>query len=208
MTRALCFAVGLVLAAGCEGKGLATVGKALLAQADGVIEPDVGPTLEVGTAEVTALPAAKVFRLAIDGDVPWQRVAQLIEWAEAEGKRPVLLVGRRHRVKALQLDDELQGPAIDLLTYTDGKACVRPPDTDEAGCVQTLEKKHIDRAYVRELVREARKAYGLEDVLVEIPPELTWANVVRAVDGARTCCSDGPMRVRIKRPDQQPAQEN
>lgn len=200
----LCAVAGL-LAAACSGTGLAEIDGALLAQADAVLEPMDGETFVIKGEDhsaqekaIDALPAGTVVRLAIDGEVPWKTVESLIDRVERQHKRLVLLVGKRHKVRALRLSDELEGPAVELIAMVDGKACVRPPGSVEAGCVQTVEEKHIDRAYVRELVREARKAYQLSDVVVQVDPALGWANVVRAIDGARTCCQDQPMRVALK----------
>jgi hypothetical protein len=194
--------VALALAAvvGCTGKGQATVGEALIPQADGVIEAEPGDTLEVTDADqvIEAIPDGPVVRLGIDRNVPWHRVAELVEWVTAEGKKPVLLVGRRSKIKAFVLSDELVGDPITVTTTTDGKACVQPPGSPEAKCVQRGDKIHISRAYTRELVREAMRAYRLTDVEVILPPELGWGDVVRALDGARTCCADTTMRVRIK----------
>jgi hypothetical protein len=198
MIRARLLVVGLALMAGCESKGLAQVGDALLAQAFDVIEPDKGPTLVIGAEDPTALPDGKVVRLAFDSKVPWSRVKQLVEWVEAEGKKPVLLVGYRHKVKGFVLNERLEGEPIELLTYVGGKACVKPRESIEAACVETAGGVHIEESYVREFVRAAKKAYGLSDVEVELPDELEWADVVRAIDGARTCCGKPTMRVAIK----------
>lgn len=189
-----------LVALSCTGKGQAQVGEALIPQADGVIAAEPGDTLEVSDPEqvVEAIPDGPVVRLAIDRNVPFQRVAELVEWVEAEGKKPVLLVGRRSKIKAFVMNDELQGDPITVTTTTDGKACVQPPGSPEAKCVQRSDKKHISRAYTRELVREAMNAYRLYDVEVILPPDLGWGDAVRALDGARTCCQDTQMRVRVK----------
>jgi len=50
--------------------------------------------------------------------------------------------------------------------------------------------KHIDRAFVRDVMAKAVKAYDLKRVHVMVDPSLTWGDAVRAVDGARTCCTD------------------
>ncbi len=211
MTRGalLVWACAAAMAAGCDSKGLAQIGDSLLAQAFDVIEPEPGPTVEVGaetpdrspsgeSGAPTALPDGKVVRLAIDGKVPWSRVTEVIEWVQAEGKKPIVLVGNRHRVKAFRLYDKLEGEPIELLAYVGGKACVKPRESIEAACVESAGGDHIEESYVREFVREAKKAYELSDVEVELPAELPWADVVRAIDGARTCCGSPPMRVAIK----------
>jgi hypothetical protein len=71
------------------------------------------------------------------------------------------------------------------------KACVSPPGAEERVCSARPDGKHVDRAFVREIIRQAVKQYGLTAVHVRPQAELEWADVVRAVDGARTCCGSG-----------------
>ena len=92
----------------------------------------------------------------------------------------------------------MESEPIRLFTTDRGKACVSPPGVAEAKCVQRGDKKHIDRAFVRELIREAIRGYGIADVVVELPPTIEWADAVRAVDGARTCCKNVQPRVSVK----------
>lgn len=184
----------------CKGNYEAKVEGVWIPQADGVVEAKDGATVAVtGTEPVERLPQAEVVRFAIARDVPWQDVKALVAKAEAAGAEPVLLVGRGPNVRALRISDELEGERhIEVFTTTEGKACVGPPDARKYKCVQRGDRIHVDRAFLRQLVREAVKAYHLQDVSLELPPELGWADVVRSIDGVRTCCGDTEVRVRVE----------
>src|SRR5690606_24284396 len=129
----------------------------------------------------------------------------LVSKVTASGKTPVLLVGRHHKIHGFALEDPWQdtGPAIVVHTYVDGKACVQPPGSPEAKCVQSGDQRQIDRAYVRELVREQVALYGPR-VEVDLAAGLRWDDVVRTIDGARTCCFETRVSVRL-RPPAEPA---
>ena len=74
-----------------------------------------------------------------------------------------------------------------------------PPGVEEAKCVKRRgDTRHVDRAFTRQLVREAVAGYQLSDVVVEIPPDLEWADVMRAVDAAKTCCKEDSPRAAIR----------
>lgn len=194
--------LALAGAAAACGNGQAKVEGILIPQADGVVEAEEGDTLAVPADADPAelpLPEGDVVRLAIHRDLPWKKVADLTSRIEAAGKRPVLLVGDFNKVRAIQLEDELkEGERIEVFTYVEGKVCVKPPDIIEAKCAQRSDKKHISRAYTRQFVREMLERDGVHDVLVHAPPELSWADLIRAIDGARTCCGDDTkMRVAL-----------
>lgn len=170
-------------------------------QATGVVDAEEGPTLHMPGDDISTLPDGPVVRLAAARDVKWTEVEALIERIEAAGKRPVLLVGQRHRVRAFQLSDgEIDmDRAIALTATADGKSCVAPPGSPEAKCAQPMDAVRIDRAYTRKLVREASDAYQMTDVDIQVSRHLSWADVVRTIDGARTCCKDRKMRVKLQR---------
>lgn len=206
MTRTGALAVlvsGLAMLAGtgCPAKGEAKVDGVLLAQADGVREAPDGPTLAVDekTIDAAVVPTgAKVVRLAIGRKVRWNQVQALMDKVRAAGARPVLLVGDSYRVREMPLEDEWPGgPALQVMAYIDGKACVQPPGAIEAKCVQSGTKQYIERAFLRELVREQVRAFQIEQVEVELPTTLPWYDVVRTIDGARTCCRETKMKVRL-----------
>ena len=174
-TRLAALAFAAAAAIGCGGKGDATVDGVLLAQADGLVDAPEGATLAVDEKTVASavVPSgAKVVRLAVGRKVPWNQVQKLMRKVEATGARPVLLAGNRSHVKAINLEDEWPSEgsdrAIGVIAFIDGKACVQPPGAIEAKCVQSGTKDYIERAYVRELVREQVKMFSIEQVEVEL----------------------------------------
>jgi hypothetical protein len=197
----------------CKAPGHAKEGDTLLAQASQTIDDLDGPTVYMPDAEKNkTLPDAKVVRLAIARAVYWADVDAMLHRLEKAGKRVSILVGKRRKVRGFQLSDELQGKSVKLTVQTHGKFCMWPPKDDEPDpsvalgkpketelkCVQRGDKKHISRAYVRELVREANKKWGVSDVIVELHPHVDWADAVRAIDGARTCCKKPKREIRVK----------
>lgn len=208
------FALVLVAASlglpACNGPGPAKVGDATLALALGVEDvpaaAESAPVVEVLPGRPVTVPSAPRIRLAIDRNATWGEVKAVLDLMAQRKQEPVLLVTERRNVKAFQLEDSFEGPALDLIAYTGGKACVRHPDISEAKCVQTRSGKYIDAAFTREIVREAVRGYGMDQVEVELPPALPWADAVRVVDGARTCCLGDPVRVKIRPPRDQPDQ--
>lgn len=187
------------LLAACGGNPYeAVVDGVTLAAADGVVMPDPGPDVVLTSDNLEpAIPDVPVARLVIGYDVPWASVQATLAGFEAKHVRPVILVGVDHDVRAIVLSEELQGDSIHLTATTEGKFCVGPPFTDEAKCITAVDHKHIQRAYVRETIRDAVTAYQLADVDVVVPPDLQWGDVVRTVDGARTCCGDTKVRVKL-----------
>ena len=99
------------------------------------------------------------------------------------------------------LTDEITGPAIQITSTPDGKFCVGPPTVELAKCVQSSDKLHINRAFVREIMRDAVAAYGLTEAEVHGVAALEWADVVKTVDGARTCCGKTVIKVKLAPPD-------
>jgi hypothetical protein len=197
----ICAVAALLAASGCEFKGHAKVDGILVPQATGVIDAEEGPTLHVPGDDLTVLPDGPVVRLAIARDVKWSEVNALLKRIEEAGKRPVLLVGKRDRVHAFLLSDgEIDmDNAVALTATRDGKSCVAPPGSHEAVCAQPMDAVRIDRAYTRKLVREISMRHETTEVDAQVSGSLSWADVVRAVDGARTCCKDRVMRVKLQR---------
>lgn len=194
-------ALGLaLLAAGCPAKEPARVGDTRLVQADGVVEAPSGATLEVAKDTVAALtmPGEAVVRLAIAMDVPWADVDSLVRKIEGAGKRAVTLVGQRQHTRAIVLHEPLTGPAIQVITFVDGKACVRGPGVEAAKCVTTPDHHWVEKSFVRQLVRETREVFAVDEVEVQVPASLPWSDVVNAIDGARTCCGEAAIRVDVK----------
>ena len=190
---------------GCQGKRQAHVADIWVAQAEGLSDAPEGDTLAItpGLA-APALPESTIVRLAVARGVRWSEVRDLRKRILSAGKTPYLMVADERKVGAIELYDSLQGEAMNLFVSAAGKVCVAPQGSPEAKCVQSGDKTHVDRAGTRALIREAVGAYGLHDVLVDVLPDIEWADVVRSVDGARTCCllddrkDNDTIRVRLK----------
>ncbi len=188
-------ALGL-LALSCGGRDLfVKVGQVTLADADGVVAPEPGPVLELGPSPDAPLPAvpagAKVVQIAAARDLPYARVRELVKAVRATGAQPVLLVGAHGKAMALPHTGAATSRSLLLETAKEGdsaKACVAPPDALERQCSSRPGSPHIDRAFVRETVRAAVKGFSLPVVHVKPDPGQSWADAVRAIDGARTCC--------------------
>jgi hypothetical protein len=200
----LCLTAGLALAS-CKVTRQAHVEGIWVAQAAGLIDAPKGDALPITRGLVVKeLPATANVKLAVARDVPWSEVRELRKRILDAGKMPYLIVADDRKVGAIELYEELEGEAIKVFVSFGGKLCVAPPGSPEAKCVQRGDKLHVDRAFTRELVREAVGAYGLHDVLVDIPSDIEWGDVARAVDGARTCClvdertDNDIIRVRLK----------
>ncbi len=191
-----------LLAAGCKGKGHATVGDILIPQASEVIEAEDGATISLRPDDETVLelPDVEVIRIAADRYVPWYRVRDIIRRVRDAGKRPVVLVGRRHYVKAFVLDDDgpRQGNAIEVAAFVDATVHVGLPRVKEVAVIGSPDKRNLMVSYVRETIRGVMKNSGYHNVEIELAETLSWANAVRVIDAARTCCGDIDMRVRIK----------
>jgi len=197
--------MALALLAGCANKGEAEVDGVLLPQADGLVDAPDGATMAVNTETIDAAPIPKgagVVRLAIAREVPWDRVGALIARVKAAGRTPFLLAGHAHKVKGFQLeDDKARGVSriINVISYIDGKACVQPPGSIEAICVQSPDGLYIDPAFLREQVRLQVTTYDVKTVEVEVASGLPWVDVVRTIDAVRTCCDETKVAVRLKR---------
>jgi hypothetical protein len=188
----------LVLAACGSNPYEARVEGIRLADADKTIEAKPGPTVKLTLDDLEpAIPQAPAARLVIARDVSWARVQSTLGRFEAAGVEPVILVGSRGKVGALDLSEEISEQSIHLTATSDGKFCVGPPTTGEARCTKNQAGAHIPRNYVREEIRAAVKAYELTDVDVVLDGDLWWVDVVHAIDGARTCCKGTTVKVKI-----------
>ena len=199
--RALSWLFALAVAAapacgsGGSGSYFVKVGKVTLAEADGVEAPEPGPVVELGPGDDAPLPAipagAKVVQIAADRDQPYARVRDLVLAVQKAGARPVLLVAEKGKAMALPHTGAATAQSILVVTEMEGesaKACISPPDAVERQCTMRDGSKHVDRAFVREIVRHAVTGYNLQVVHVKPDPSQSWADAVRAIDGARTCC--------------------
>jgi len=188
-----------LLVAACSHYKEPKVGEARLAYADGVVEaPAEDPTVAILPGKPYQLPDGNgAVRVAIDWDVTLGEVWPLVR-AAAAGERPIalLVADDRGRVMAIPVALPTTDSHIRMVVTGDGKACVNLPEVEEAKCVMTAQHR-VDRAWTRDLVREAFKASNLHRVNVELDPSLRWNDVVRAVDAAHTCCGGAHLQVGI-----------
>ncbi len=197
----LLIAAVAVAATACGGVKEAKVGEARLAYADGVDDAPKGwSTVEVMPGKAGALPDdAKQVLIAADRDATFGDVWPLIQAARARDVDLLFYVAdRRQRVKVMEMNPPAGEKQIRVIVTDDGKVCVNLPGIKEAKCVMTTQHR-VDRAYTRELVREAFRASDLRRVRVEAETALRWNDVVRTVDGARTCCSGERMIVGLEK---------
>jgi hypothetical protein len=202
-------ALGLLVLSGCDSPPLGKVGDTMLAQAADTRKLGDGPaaTIELDAVKMDALPSEAEIRLAIGKRVPWHRVRDTVAALEKAGKKVVLLSAQRRRIGEFALYDQVGPRPIDVVTRTDGTACVRLPGVKEAKCVQRADAMHIDRAHLRQLTREAVRKSKIKEARVFVPRDMQWADVVRAVDAVRTCCKES-LRPRAKLVDLENRKQN
>ena len=189
----------IVALAGCDSHLEAKVGGATLAQALGVVPAPAAPVVVLRRDHPpVSLPPGPV-RVAIDLHTPWAQVHGVLDDGVAAGAQPILLVGQRDRVRGFVLDDPPgREPAIRIDPTATGKFCLSPPGTAEKYCVESGDHLHISSMYVREAVRKAVTEYGLTRIRVRPTEDINWGDLVRTVDGARTCCKV-PVQVTVAR---------
>ncbi|MEZ4402927.1 MAG: hypothetical protein R3B06_23095 [Kofleriaceae bacterium] len=191
------FAVVVVVLAlgGCDNRNQAKVGPAIMPQAMGTSPAPAGvPRVVVMPGQAPTLPPGPA-ALAIDVDVPWAEIATLARGPDA----PALLVGDHDVLRRFTLEDELDdGPSLRVTATGKGKFCLSPPRTQAAYCVEGSDRRHISAAFVREAMAKALAEYGLTQVRVVPGDGLLWADLVRTIDGLRTCCKV-PIKVALVR---------
>jgi hypothetical protein len=199
MRRTLLFLALFAAAPACDSHLDAKVGGALLPQALDVGPAGEGPTVVVLPGKPAPELAAGPVRLAIDHAVPWSELAPLLDAADKAGAKPTFLVGQRNRIHGFRLSDELKDEyTLRFRPTSVGKFCLSPPGTHEAYCVETGTRRHISAVYVREAVQKAVAEYGITQAWVVPDPDSRWGDIVRTIDGARTCCKE-PFRVAVAR---------
>jgi hypothetical protein len=200
MRRALAILVVLVASA-CDSHFDAKVGGALLPQALDVMPSGAGegPTVVVLPGKPAPALAAGPVRLAIDHAVPWSELAPILDAADKAGAKPTFLVGQRNLIRGFRLSDDLRDEyTLRFRPTSAGKFCLSPPGTREAYCVETGTRRHVSSIYVREAVQKAVAEYGITQAWVVPDQDTRWGDIVRTIDGARTCCKE-PFRVAVAR---------
>lgn len=183
----------------CDSHLDAEVGGALLPQALDVVPAGGGPTIVVLPGRPAPALAPGPVRLAIDHAVPWRELGPLLAAADKAGAQPTLLVGQRDRIRGFRLSDDLRDEyTLRFRATSAGKFCLSPPGTREAYCVETGTRRHVSSVYVREAVQKAVAEYGIKQAWVVPDTDTRWGDIVRTIDGARTCCKE-PFRVAVSR---------
>jgi hypothetical protein len=199
-------AASAVAATGCKNRFVAEVNGITLGECSSAkAAPDFtatqltkvltkNPDADGGLVAAAGNPAI----VAIERGVPWPRVRALLEQLQAAHKKPVLLCGNVSDVREFVMSDEPTGGlTIQMVVEPKGKFCVQTPEIKEAYCVQGS-NGHIPRAEVRQTMRTTVKKWERVDVAVTIDPRTEWADVMRAIDGARTCCGTTEIYVALK----------
>jgi hypothetical protein len=188
----------------CQG------GRPFILELDGVRLADVSahvpvveaPRLVVKAGQpVPALPAgARQVQLAVDREMPFGELRSFLQAIDKAGVRAQILVSVDGKLGALppSLPAVPQSILLAVEMGEEVKACVAEPGAEVRACVSRKDGLHVERAFVRELVREAVKTYELTAVHVRPDPKLAWIEVVRAVDGARTCCKGTEIKVSVE----------
>jgi hypothetical protein len=207
MRRALRFCI----LAGLAGSGLGCSTHPRMAQIDGVTLPECDETVPAADGPTFAfwaeaheeqytLPKAPVVRIAADRGVSWRRVKQIEDRLRAQGSTPVLLcgVGSTDRIAAFAPTQPLdQGKHLSLWANLHGDFFVGEPDGDKGTHVQAFDNEHIAKSFIRETMSPMVAKYGVHDVEVHVDPHIQWADMVRAIDGSRTCCEGIAVRASL-----------
>jgi hypothetical protein len=194
----------LVVAATACGKNprLAEVDGQTLPECDQTVPADDGPTFAFGLRdheENLTLPKGPVVRIAADRSVSWRRVKAVAERVEKQGSRPVFLcgVGATSKVAAFAPTEALHpGEHLVFDAGHEGDFFVARGD-DKGTEVKSFDQEHIAKSFIRETMGPLVKESGLHDVEVRADPHMEWADLVRAVDGSRTCCEGVSMRASL-----------
>jgi biopolymer transport protein ExbD len=191
MRRALLTAI-LATAACGKNTLMAQIDGATLPECDDLVPAADGPTIVIwpdSHEELYTLPTGPVVRIAADRAVSWRRVKQLAARLERQGSRPVLLVGRgvTNEIGAFVPTEPLHpGKHLVLDAGKDGEFFVG--DAEKGTRVKAFDHEHIAKSFIREAMPPIVKQSGVHDVEVRVDVHMNWADMVRAIDGARTCC--------------------
>lgn len=173
-------------------------GKARLPQADRVVELPKGEVLELVPGQPPAPAGKGPVRIVADGDATWQEVAAAMDAVRAAGGEPWLAMRHRTEVKALPpFLPRVADPALRIIAE-ETRACIWIPDAMEGVCVSRGDKKHIDRTGMRQTLRQVIDETGISRVRMVVWPTTSYANAIRAIDGARTCCFETPVEISLE----------
>jgi len=199
MRRALLFCTAL--AACTTHKHMAQIDGVTLPECDESVAAPDGPTFAFWAEaheEQYPLPKGAVVRIAADRGVSWRRVEVVAKRLEQQGSKPVLLcgVGSTDQIGAFEPFAELHPGDHLTLDASRGQFFVGHPG-GKGTQVKSFDEQHIAKSFIREAMSPIVAQYKIHDVEVRVDPHMNWADVVRAVDGARTCCDGVAMRASL-----------
>ena len=203
MRRALRFCILAGLAACTTHQRMAQIDGVTLPECEQSVPAGDGPTIAFWAdahEEQYALPKGPVVRIAADRDVSWRRVKQMEDRLRQQGSRPVLLcgIGTTDQIGAFEPTETLQpGKHLSLWADWQGNFFVGEPGSDNGTRVQAFDNEHIAKSFIRETMSPMVAKYGVHDVEVHVTPHTQWADMVRAIDGSRTCCQGIAMRATL-----------
>lgn len=174
------------------------VGDVRLAEALVVVDADKkAPLIKVPGDESVAAKKGAV-RIAIDYQTEFRAVRKRVAKIKDAGGRPIYLVARRLRIKALPPFEAPQKKAIQVYAMAGGKTCVSFAEVDGYACTKGQHLNHISGTHVRELVREAHEQWGSSHAHVQIGDGVQWGDAVRVIDGSRDCCFKDKVTVSVE----------
>jgi hypothetical protein len=182
----------------------------LLARVDGQTLPECdqsvaaadGPNFAFGLRdheEAMTLPKGPIVRIAADRSVSWRRVKAVAARIEQQGSKPVFLcgIGVTDEVAAFVPTEALHpGEHLVFDAGHEGDFFVARGN-DKGTEVKAFDHEHIAKSFIRETLGPLVAESGIHDVEVRADPHMEWADLVRAVDGSRTCCEGTPMRASL-----------
>lgn len=195
----VCIVLCCMFGMACGKKSWPVVDGARLALADGVRDKEMLPVVSLLPDITLHIPKTmETFYLAIDKDVLYKDVRAIQK--KYNEKQIRFLVTDWHRtIREFSMSSKVSKSTdiISVYAQKDFKVCVSLPRVRESKCVKSYTPT-IDRAFVRELFREAVNVSGLTVAKLSVSDDLSWINVVRLVDGIRTCCGQKEIRVDIE----------
>ena len=204
MRRALLFCIaGFACAACTTHKHMAEIDGVTLPECDETVTAPDGPVFAFWAEaheEEYRLPTGPVVRIAADRDVSWRRIKVVDDRLKQQGSKAVLLcgVGSTDQIAAFDPFEKLDGgPHFKVRAFKKGEMFIDEPYGTYTTHVQSFDNQHIAKSFIREAMTPLVAKYNVHDVEVTADPAMHWVDVVRAVDGARTCCTGVEMRASL-----------
>ena len=129
----------------------------------------------------------------------WRRVKAVADRLQAQGSRAVYLCGMgvTDKVAAFVPTEQLQpGEHLVFDAGHEGDFFIARGN-DKGTEVKAFDHEHIAKSFIRETMGPLVAESHIHDVEVRADPHMDWADLVRAVDGSRTCCDGVSMRASL-----------